>query len=541
MDKHLQRAGRICAVAGLLLFVAGCGGGSNSAALPSLAQMKSVCAGLVGKTLEGVTVAEAVRIEPTPGVHEAGLCKISGTRAPYLDIEVTVPDNWSGRLYQQGGGGFDGRVASAVTSSGGTVTAVHAAVAQRGAVYAASNGGNRAAVPGQAAPAVWISGSADAKASATDYAYAALGTTVLFAKAVTTSFFARGPAYTYFNGCSNGGRNAYIAAERWPAEYDGVISGCESMDMGGTITALLNTAAKAGTPAEIAPAQYADAYARAVSSCDAADGVSDGYLANPTGCNFNPAALQCGQASASTNAALCLSPAQVATLAGLLSDLKLSSGTTIYSRYSWTNFAPTTASPGVPPLGVTSYGGLGGGFALLATNDPRWLGAPPPATTPASNLATFNLDQSYTLISEGLLLVGADHRKSAIASYVASGRKLLSWHDAGDPLISANDHMRNFATMTGIAKVRGLADPRANARLMLVPASTHGAGGTLAEVDWLVAMIDWVEQGRAPDQLTYRFSSGATARTLPVCEAPGYPRYKGTGDVNSAGSYTCTQ
>lgn len=178
MDKQLQRARRICAVAALVLFVAGCGGGgSDSAALPSPAQMRFACAGIVGQTLAGVAVAGAERIEPTPGVHDAGLCVVSGTRAPYLDIEVTVPDNWSGRLYQQGGGGFDGRVASAVTSSNGTVTAVHAAVAQRGAVYAASNGGNRAAVPAQAAPAVWISGSADAKTSATDYAYAALGTT----------------------------------------------------------------------------------------------------------------------------------------------------------------------------------------------------------------------------------------------------------------------------------------------------------------------------------------------------------------------------
>jgi hypothetical protein len=537
---HLEKITRPIAVGLLAILAAGCGG-SGGDAPPSLAQLQATCAALKGQAIEGVTVTDAVRIEAKAGVNDAGLCQVLGTRAPYLDIEVTVPDNWSGRLYQQGGGGFDGRIASAITTASGTVTAVHPAVAQRAAAYTASNGGNRASVPAQAAPAVWISGTADAKASATDFAYQAIGTTVAFAKAVTRAFFAKAPTYTYFNGCSNGGRNAYIAAERWPTEYNGIISGCESMDIAGLMTALLSTAAKAGTPAEISPAQYADAGARAVAACDSTDGAADGYLANPGACTLTAAALQCGQTGASADLSLCLAAAQVPTLAALLSDTRLSTGKTTYSRSSWTNFAPPAAFPGVPPLGVTSYGNLGGGFALLATGDPLWLGAPPPSTAPAPNLANYSLDQSFPIISAGMTRVGADHDKNAIAGYVASGRKLLSWHDAGDPLISPNDHVRNFNTMTELAKARGLADPRSNARLLIVPASTHGGGNNLSEVDWLAAIIDWVEQGRAPEQLTYRFAVGTTVRTLPVCEAPKYPRYNGTGDVNSAVSYTCTQ
>lgn len=194
----------------------------------------------------------------------------------------------------------------------------------------------------------------------------------------------------------------------------------------------------------------------------------------------------------------------------------------------------------MPSLGVTSYGGLGGGFAFLATNDPLWFGAAPPATTPAPNMAIFDINRHYYIFSSGLQRLGADHDKNAIAAYVASGRKLLSWHDAGDPLMSANDHMRNFATMSNIAKGLGLADSRTNARMFVVPASTHGAGSDFTEVDWLSAIIDWVETNKAPDQLTYKFTVDATARAMPVCEAPKYPRYNGTGDVNSAASFTCT-
>lgn len=541
MTIHFRKLGQSRVGVLLALALVGCGGGGSGSALPSTTELRASCANLRGKTLEGVTITNTVRIEASSGVNESGLCQVLGTRAPYLDVEVTVPDNWSGRLYQQGGSGFDGRLPSALTSANGTVAAVHTAVTERGAAYAASNGGSRSSNPAQAAPAVWISGAPDSQAAATDYAYRALGTTVAFAKAVTRALYTRNPTYTYFNGCSNGGRNAYIAAERWPAEYSGIVSGCESMDMGGATAGMLATAAKAGTAAEMTPAQYADAYGRAVAACDASDGVVDGYIANPNGCNLAPATLQCGQPGANTNTSLCLTATQVVTLSGLLSDVRLSSGKTIYGKYNWTNFTPPSTIPGVPSQGVASYGGLGGGFALLATNDPRWLGSPPPANTPAPNLATYNLDLAFPLFNEGLLRVGADHDKSAIARYVAGGGKLLSWHDAGDPLISPTDHLRNYNAMTDLVKARGLTDTRANTRMMYVPASTHGAGGNLNEIDWLGAIIDWVENAKAPEQLTYRFTQGAAARTLPVCEAPKYPRYNGAGDVNSAASYTCTQ
>ncbi|MEZ2299579.1 tannase/feruloyl esterase family alpha/beta hydrolase [Variovorax sp. RCC_210] len=508
---------------------------------PTAEQLKGTCNALQGQLIEGVTVTQTTRYEANAPIYSSGFCQVLGTRAPFLDIEIDVPDNWTGRYWQQGGGGFDGRIASMLTKDGsGAVTAVDPTLALKGAVYAASNGGNRANVPAQAAPAVWLAGTADARQSATDYAYAAVGTTVRFGKAVAKAFFGKAPSHSYFNGCSNGGRNAYIAAQRWPQEFDGIVAGCETMDMGGAVTGLMNSDAKAATPAEISPPQYAAAYAAAVAACDAGDGAADGYLANPGACSLPASSLQCGQPGANADPALCLSAPQVATLSGLLGDLTLASGAIAYSKYNWTNFAPASVIPGVPALGVTSYGGLGGGFAFLATNDPLWLGAPPPSTAPAPNLASFDIDRDYYIFSSGLQRIGADHDRNAIAAYVASGRKLLSWHDAGDPLLSVNDHVRNFTAMSTVARTLGLADPRGNARMFIVPASTHGAGANLAEVDWLGAIVDWVENNQAPDQLTYKFAAGATARAMPVCEAPKYPRYNGTGNVNDAASFACT-
>lgn len=481
------------------------------------------CTALLGKVVGGATITAVTRVEANVVANAAGLCSVKATRAPFLDMEVDLPDNWSGRLLQQGGSGFDGSIPSALTiNASGAVTSINKAVIDKAAVYAASNGGNRANVPAQAGPAVWANGTPDGQSSADDYAYNAIGTTVAFAKALIGTFYGRAPSFTYFNGCSNGGRNAYIAAQRWPREYDGIVSGCETMDMGGQTAAWLKLGSTAGTPAAIGAAQFTAAFNAALTDCDGNDGVVDGVLANPKSCALTPAMLRCGEAKANPDPALCLSDRQVATLSSLLGDVRLSNGTLVYSGYSWANFS--SFGP--------SFGGLGGGFALLATKDASWL-------TGARQNA-YNLDTDYSLISNGLLRAGADHDRAAIASYIASGRKLISWHSNTDNLLSPNDHLRNYATMIGLAQRMGLSDPRQNTRFFLVPGAQHGAGGAFIQVDWFDAIVKWVESNQAPTQLTYNFSISGEQRSLPVCEAPKYPRYTGTGARTDASSFICT-
>jgi len=205
----------------------------------------------------------------------------------------------------------------------------------------------------------------------------------------------------------------------------------------------------------------------------------------------------------------------------MLSDLRLPDGSLMYSRYSWADFS-----------GSGAFGTLASGFALLATDDPGWL-------TPGQQ-ALFDLGRDYDLLASGLSRRGADHDKVAIAAYVASGKKLISWHDGSDNLLSPNDHLRNYRTMIGIAQSMGLSDPDASTRFFIVPGGAHAQGQALTEVDWASAIMDWVERGTAPVQLTYTFSTGTTTRTLPVCQYPRYPRFNSRGDVNSATSYTCT-
>ncbi len=520
-----------CALLGATL--SGCsddgdGGSSPPAAtsLPSAAALKATCGSLAGSTIAGVTVTSAVRVEPIGNVSTAGLCKVSGTRAPFLDIEVDVPDNWSGRYFQNGGGGFDGTIPSALTAdASGVVTAINPAVAVKAAVYAASNGGNRAAVPAQAAPTVWASGTADGQASATDYDYLSVGTTLAFGKGVIDRFFATPAKYRYFNGCSNGGREAYIAAQRWPADFDGIVSGCETEDMTGQTVAWLNIGSRAGTPAALSTPQYRAAYAAAVASCDSQDGLVDGYLTNAATCHLDPASLVCGQGGANSDPTLCLTAPQAQTLKDLMGPVKLANGTVVYAGFNWSDFS----------VFGSSFGARGGGVALLATGDATWL--------TGAKQATCNVDGDYPVVGNGLQRTGADHDRAAIAAFVASGKKLISWHDIGDNLLSPNEHARNDAALVQAIRSLGVADPTTGTRFFLVPANTHAAGQALTQVDWASAIMDWVEKGTAPTQLTYTFvptGAATTApRNLPVCLNPLAPHYKGSGDVNAVTSYTC--
>ena len=532
LTKHnIQRLMSVGAAIAVAAAIAGCGGSSDhpaaqtaaALAAPTPQQLATTCSGLKGTKIGDVTVTATKRSEAS-GDNPA-FCQVLGSRAPFLDIEVDVPDDWSGRLWQQGGGGFDGQIPSALATDAATgLTTLDLALKTGRSVYAASNGGNRAAVPAQAGPLVWVNGTQDGVASAQDYAYAALNTTREFAKAVAKAFYGKPPVRSYFNGCSNGGRNAYIAAERWPQEYDGIVSGCEGMDMASQTAAWMSLGAKAGTPAGLSPQQWGAVSAASVAACDGLDGVTDGVIANNAACKFDVGTVQCGQAGASADPAACLTAAQVQTVRDLTSDIKSADGATLYAAYSWSSNWPQFA-PG--------FGVLGGGFALLATGDPTWF-------TQLAKQQSFVLERDYPIFRYGLRLAGADHDKSKVAAYVASGRKLISWHAGSDNLLSPNEHIRNYATMTGLVKTMGVADPSANTRFFMVPGATHGQGGTLTEVNWFEAITNWVEKNTAPTQLVYnRRSATGALRTLPVCQNPQFAKYNGTGDVNLAASYTC--
>lgn len=490
--------------------------------LPAPDLLAARCQALSGTTVDGVRVTASERIAAGVAANPAAICKVNGTREPFLDIEVDLPDNWSGRLYHQGGGGFDGVIGSAIAAKrDGSIASISKAIVEQGAVFVASNGGNRANVAAEAAPAVWANGTPAGTASADDYAYKAVGTSIGFAKALAKAVYGRKPTHSYFVGCSNGGRNAYIAAQRWPDEYDGIVAGCEPMDISGQTSAWMNLGARKGTAAALTPTDWSVVYTAALARCDVQDGVADGVIADAAGCMLQPEALQCKAEIVGKPATNCLSPAQVATVKSVIGVSRLRDGTTVYAGYRWADFSRSA-----------DYGAnLGGAYVFLATGDKSWF-------SPAKQ-QTFDLDRDYPKVRRGLSERGVDHDKAAVAAYVASGKKLIAWHDGADELLSSREHERNYALMLDMARKAGLTSPRTNSRFFIVPGQKHGVGMQLTEIDWFAAIVDWVEHEKAPEQLTFSFSANGSPRTIPVCEAPSFPRYIG-GPVSLAASYACT-
>lgn len=497
----------------------GGGGGTDDWVLPTAAEMKATCEAQVGKVYEGAKVTSAKRYEAMPEHNSPPFCQILATRAPYLDLEVSVPDTWTGRIWQQGGGGLDGSIVNplmVMKAGGAGINDIKLALTKHGAIYATSNGGSRNNVPGQAAPQVWFDGTEAGKQAARDYSYAAADTVLFFTKAITQEFFKRGAKYTYFNGCSNGGRNAYIALERWPDEYSGVVSGCEGMDMSAQVMAWMDIGRLAATPAMPNAAQRAAAISAQMTACDSLDGIADGMIANYAGCKFDIASQACGAPGASTDPAICLNPDQVNALQRIAGLTKTSSGTTIFSGYG--------------PVSWAASGGIfGSAYIALATGDASWL-------TPAK-IATFDPEIHYGPVVTGLKDWGLDHSKHAIASYIKSGKKVIHWHDGNDSLLSLPDHARNLDTMHSILKNLGMANPADGSRFFVVVGTGHAGGQWLYRTDWVQAITDWVEKGIAPEKLTWKLET--TGKAIPVCQYPQYPKYIG-GDANVAASYACT-
>ena len=486
----------------------GCNGGDTPASAAAVVNYAALCTTMNGKQIDGISVTATTRIAPAGNVP--GYCKVSATGASgtELDIEVDLPDNWSNRLLQEGGGGFDGSIPTVEATSAQFPLIMPL---QRGIAYTASNGGNRTGNPTE-----FLTNATEKN----DYSYASTGITINFAKAAVAAFYGASPKYTYFSGASNGGREAYLVAQNLPGDYDGIIAGDESMNIGTQVTAMLNIATHAGSAAMPSSAQWTAAYNSAVAQC----GTTNGVILNPGACTFDPSTLLCGASGAP--AATCLSSAQLQTVRQIVAPLTTSGGTLLFSGYNWADFGSQ--------FGVGSYGGLGGGFAAIATNNAGWL---LPATAPGSLQANFNVDTSYPVIAAGLQSAGADHNLQAIAQYLMLGKKMISFNGGADPLISPRDHLRNWQTVTQLAGAAA-----SNARFYLEPGVGHVLGGNCPDqTDYLGAMIAWVEQGTAPGQLllTKFDANGNVLATLPDCPYPSVPHYAGSGNVSAASSYTC--
>lgn len=486
-----------------------------------------------GAALTGA--AKAIRPFPAHCVAEAAFEKRTGADGkPYeIRMEIRLPAKWNGRSLYQGGGGMDGIVRPAL----GTMP-IHNSTAEpalsRGYVVYSTDSGHQGKNSNDSEFGL------DQQARL-NYAYAAIGKVSDEAKRFIRTFYHRDAETRYFMGCSNGGREALMAAQRFPTKFDAVLA-CNpgfhlsraSIAQAWDVQAFMKVApedkngrkvlANALTPADMKLLSNA-----ILKKCDGLDGLKDGEIDAMSECRFDPAVLTCKGGKT----AACLSPVQVAAIKTVFGGAHDSHGNRIYSTWpydagissdAWRRWKLGTSQDGAKPNALNATLGVGSLSLYFSTPVNR-------------NLDTLHLNFDKIVAPTQQTAAINDATGTMYSSFIAHGGKLLVIQGNSDPVFSADDlraYWRELEKDNG-----GAAATAKWARLFIVPGMNHcGDGPAMNDFDPLTALENWAQHGHAPARILARGKS-FPGRTRPLCAFPSEAHYDGHGNPKSAASFSC--
>jgi hypothetical protein len=480
------------------------------------------CDALASLTLDGL-VEIAARTMDAAGDVPAH-CRVSGTLAPEIAFEVNLPAVWNGRFYMIGNGGLAGEAPDDPGRAAQRGTAL-----SHGFVMASTNTGHYAREEPQGTFVL------SNPQKAIDYAYRAVHLTATTAKEIARRYYAQPVAHSYWNSCSNGGRQGLLEAQRYPDDFDGIVANAPWVDQTGfTIGALWNQRALTETPVS---AEKVALVAKAVmAKCDAVDGLADGLIDDPRRCSFK-VATDVPSCPAGTDTASCLTPAQAAAVQKvydgpqrrgkplfpgfMIGSEAVATGPNGAANTLWLNLI-LPAQPNAKPAD----------FAL-AEATMRYLVFQPPQ--PDYDYRTFDFDRDPRLLERWGKIANATD--TDLEKFRARGGKLIMTYGWADtilqPLMGVHYYERASAAN----------GPKATdfMRLFMIPGMAHCAGGVGPDQnDAVTAVIDWVERGTAPDKILARkLVGGVVTRSRPLCPYPQVARYKGQGSIDDAASFEC--
>ncbi|MGL9620360.1 tannase/feruloyl esterase family alpha/beta hydrolase [Bradyrhizobium sp. U531] len=467
-----------------------------------------------------------------------------------IGLHLRLPETWNGRFVFQGQGGTDGVIGNGDAQPGGG----QPSALNQGYATVTTDAGHGNA-PG---PLGGASFGLDPQARI-DFGYRADDVVTRQAKRFIQAYYGRQPSYSYFLGCSNGGRHGMVMTQRFPEHFDGVAAGAPAFRM--PEKGLAGAASTQGF-AEIAPKApdgrpiLAQALSQAdmellakaiVQSCDDGDGLADGIIDNVPACRFSPRTLQCP----AEKTASCLSAAQVAALENHFQGPTTAQGQRIYAPYpydsgiaaaGWRRWILGTA----PDSRVNAFNvSFGATLAYLYMTPPH-----APLANDADAVYDFYRTVDVTAAHARIFGTSAAMPQSSVQTISANSvdlsgfrqrrGKLLLYHGVSDPTFSALDTLDWYKRLTNAAG--GETETADFARLFLVPGMNHCSGGPATDsFDVLTPLVNWVEQGHAPDSIAAR--AGATTpwpeRSRPLCPYPRQARYLGHGSIEQAENFAC--
>jgi feruloyl esterase len=492
---------------------------SKAEALP-----RKSCESMAGYKRKDIVAIHAEEIASDAAVPAH--CRVTGTLAPEIAFEISLPAHWNGRFYMIGNGGHAGES----LEDPGRVAQRNAALAQ-GFAFAQTNTGHDARKePG----ATFVLSNPQ---KAIDYAYRAVHLTATTAKAITATYYAKPIAHSYWNSCSNGGRQGLIEAQRYPQDFDGVVANAPWVSQTGyTIGAMWDQKALSAAP--LTSGKLALLAAKVMAKCDAVDGLQDGLIDDPRKCDFD-ARRDVPACPAGADSDACLTPAQADAV------MKVYRGPQSGGKSVFPGFMPGSEAVVPPGFGSVTPGSAWMNMIVaaqpdrkpadftLAENTMRYLVNTPPK--PDYDYQTFDFDHDTHLLDAWGKKVNADDPD--LAKFRARGGKLLMTHGWADQVLQPlmGVHYYEEAVAANGPHTTDFF------RLFMVPGMTHCSGGIgTDQFDPVSAIVDWVEKDKAPQVLqASRIVDHKVVRTRPLCPYPQVARYSGQGSIDEAANFRC--
>ena len=440
-------------------------------------------------------------------------CLVKLRVQPAINIWVGLPTGgaWNGRLQSEGGGGYAGSVGVAT----GSIAAGYIGIqTDTGHVGGSGTFGMLTPVP-DGAPDVQLQ---------TDFAYRSEHLMAVLGKQLAQAFYGQQPVRSFWNGCSTGGRQGMRMAQQFPADYDGILAGAPAFhwDRFQAEQIWPQVAMRIDAGHTISNAKQTLATKAAIASCDAIDGVVDGLLTDPRKCSYNPVNdPTITRSTCTATDATCLTPGEAAAIQKIWSGPTNAKG-----KQLWFGQERGTA-----------LNGLGGAtpFSIAVAQPRYWVYFDPNWDWTTLTYANYEAFFKKTMAMVNPLMASENPDLSAFRD---RGGKLLMWQGFADQLIMPEGSIEYY---DAVANTMGGYDAiKPWYRHFLAPGVGHCSGGSGHQPqDLFQRVVDWVEQGSAPDRILATRTVGGVAQSRPLCPYPNFARYSGAGDVNDAASYVC--
>ena len=514
---------------------------------PAAAQGPDACAGLAGMEIPASAIAlpskgAVVETAKSEAKDRAGadvsFCAVVGRivsvdpKAPAIRFQVNLPAKWNGKAVQMGGGGYNGRIPDATGLASHGLKSAPTPLA-RGYMTLSDDSGHQAP------------NANDAAFAENDEALANFGNMHIrkthdVAAAIAKRRYGSAPKRCYFTGGSTGGREGLTAALRWPDAYDGVISNYPTANFLGLRmqnAAIARAIYQDNSAGWIPPALVDRIAAEGLAECDGLDGVADGIVSNVMACRAG-SEKRLQKWTCPNSAPPCLDPVQVKTVR-------------LYHEGFSDNWQPRDSVNGFKGYNILegvemnigekrdfSYPLVDGPIAHAAVRADEFL------KHFVARDANFDL-RKFDVQAPGPLLpqlkvvfeqIGAT--SPDYSAFAKKGGKILLMQGTEDALVSPFENIRRYQA---IVDKMGPAAARQFIRFYVAPGQGHGGGTFQVTWDNLDILDAWVERGVAPPAVPVAVDSNpkTAGRSRPLCEYPKWPRYKGSGDVNAAASFTC--